>query len=187
MTASWYNLNLPDVGQLNPNWTWPVINDTIPSIIRPSPADILSKEWLKVLQSYSLTLFKLVVFYRPANFCDEIAHVDTRTGSNPGCRAAINFVYGGMGSAMHWYDSSSTARISDNNYGGKFINSGPINTLTEIDSANIAGQPVLVRIDIPHAISAGKTERWCVSIRCSEFEVDWEQVVDNAQSLGLIN
>jgi len=114
------------------------------------------KEWL---DSLGISVTWIEVFYRrPGNYGG--IHSD---GDKGDC-AKINWIYGGKGSGMNWYqviDSKALSRKSN----FTVVNTGyipySVNEVKEVYSAKLTG-PYLLQVGIPHSVFNPHEERYCL-------------------------
>ena len=123
--------------------------------------ELLSDDIVNFFTSNGLAIKFIEVFYRPAGVNSSI-HIDTQ---EPGDYVKLNWVFGGEGSTMCWYDIKENCKgtpqqTSISTYA---IHYSP-DDVTLLHSQTV-GQPTLVQVGIPHSIdNKNLTERFCVSI-----------------------
>lgn len=161
----------------NANWIWDFPGDVI-----------FSNEWLELLSKFDLTVKKAMVFYKPANFINRWAHIDTIGINAPDETVifAMNWVISGLTGDMFWYDIPSGERIVRWTTSHRPYLAWPVSALTKIDHCAINDKLTLVRTDIPHAITVKDESRWCVSVRLHYLENSWQEVVDSMNRKNLL-
>ena len=190
MLKSWYNLNIDVSNSINKDWVF----ENNRYITFPKPDQIFDSNWLAYMKSLHLPINHAVVFYRIKND-DNLgdAHIDLdHKGESILC--GLNWVYGGKGSKMIWYDLPDNFSIKDNirsnepgGKGGLFC-SIPVTDSIKIDERVIDKSPVLVRVDMPHRVEMGSEPRWCVSARITTLPQDnWEDLIKYLLSKNLIS
>jgi hypothetical protein len=193
MNKSWYKLKIDTSNALiNP---WPLI-PKIPNYgiwIQPKES-IFNKEWMDYVESLGLALSsRSMVFYRGPNWNTQYAHLDVEVYKDseneiPLVCYGVNWVLKGEDSSMVWYDMPDKKyEVLYTEAKTPYINF-KIETLNEIDRCNIQLEPVLVRVDIPHSISVGNEERWCISARFKKHirNMSWDSVVELFRSKNLL-
>lgn len=122
---------------------------------------LLNKEIIKLFNGLGLTIFLVEVFYRTPNSSGNI-HSDL---DKPGDYSKLNWIFGGEGSIMNWYNTNS-------NYVSASTNTTAIKSYAlyykdaEVDliHTQVVGQPSLVQVGIPHKVINSNLERLCVSV-----------------------
>jgi hypothetical protein len=124
------------------------------------PAEI-SPHWYELMERNNLILKRVELFYGPPNNPYTLGiHIDNGYGD----RSKINWVFGGAGSVMHWYQP-----LHSHN---KQVQSTPVHsnyTLYEPSEVKLLHSqeivnPSLVQAGIPHNIVNPGHERWCYSM-----------------------
>jgi hypothetical protein len=181
MANCWYRLNINVDNALSNDWVFPPTDDTWNGIgLWPFEKDkIFSNDWLHTMDNLELPITGSILFYREPNLVDDIAHVDLVGENAKTVHLGFNWVFGGKGSEMIWYDRPSN--WSDRNLeltpdGNKFM-AWKISDLVEIDRCSIQNELTLVRVDYPHSIIVGDEERWAISARTSMQEMTWDEAV----------
>jgi hypothetical protein len=190
MSNSWYKLKINNSNALvDP---WPLVNDGKYGIWKIKKEEIFKKEWIDYMASIGLILSNYsMVFYRGPRWTTNYAHLDldnTFESSIPLVHYGINWVLKGAGSSMVWYNTPKEKyKIKYTSANTPYVNF-PVNTLTEIDRCNIELEPVLVRVGIPHSISVGDDERWCISARLKKVpeKMTWDEIVEFMRSKNLL-
>jgi hypothetical protein len=124
--------------------------------------DNVSEEYLSWLDQNDLIMtYPPLIFYTPARReCG--FHID---GDSVTDRAVMNWIVGGQGSEMHWYELAPDAVITK----GEITQAGtPYTRYNEDQVIHLHSQPVLwpslVQTGIPHKITNYCDEpRWCLS------------------------
>jgi hypothetical protein len=122
----------------------------------------INAELVALLDQYNLYLRFAELFYTPANRTSLI-HVDSEPDDYivPNNMAKINYIGGGGGSMMHWYEPIVYKPYEPTNR-NKFISFQP-NEVNLIDSANLTGYNI-AQTGIPHNITTTFEPRFCVSM-----------------------
>ena len=189
MLKSWFNLNIDVSNSLNKDWVF----ETNRYITFAKPYEIFNSNWLEYMESLHLSIEKVIVFYRKKNDDSfENAHIDLGNRGET-LLFALNWVYGGKGSKMIWYDFPDNFSIAGNirsneprGKGGLYC-AVPITDSLKIDEHVIDTSPVLVRVGIPHRVEIGSEPRWCVSVRVTLPQNNWEDLIKDLQSKNLIS
>jgi len=191
MTKCWYRLNLNVDNAISKNWQFPK-NDGFwegLGVWAFTHDKIFNSEWVQYMSEIAIPIKSSVVFYRKPNLIDVNAHVDLlgETNENPKTTYfGFNWVFGGKGSEMIWYDlPKGERRIQVTPAGNKFL-SWPRTDLIEIDRCSIQNVPTLVRIDYPHCVVVEDDERWCISARTSMHDMTWDEAVEHLKSKNII-
>jgi hypothetical protein len=142
---------------------------------------ICDPEWLLYMESIGLPVPYFMIFYRGPNATCPVAHIDiANTDPYIVRNFGINWVYGGAGSNMVWYDLPKE-KIDMLAYtgGGKVpLSAIDLTLLNEIERTAIGEEPTIVRTSIPHSIDMGNDPRWCFSARVNTlYDYDWEEVI----------
>ena len=190
MKKCWYRLNIDVADALSKDWVFPPTDDTWNGIgLWPFEKDkIFNNDWLQHMDDIGVPITGSILFYREPNLIDDVAHVDL-VGENANVvHFGFNWVFGGSGSEMIWYDRPST--WDDRNLeltpdGNKFM-AWKIADLTEVDRCSIQNELTLVRVDYPHSIIVGDEERWAISARTSLQDMSWDEVVSHLKEKNVI-
>lgn len=181
----WYKTNLNSVNALRNDWLIPNLSLKSSDVSNNEQytwdykcEDIFTPQWIEKLKEIGFDLWKVMVFYKPKNFKNNWAHIDTY--SDPPDKiveCGLNWIISNGDSEMHWYSSPSDERIVRWTESNRPYIAWPINELIEIDQCSINHNPVLINTGQPHAIVNENSERWCISVR---FYVDntWDEIVD---------
>ena len=169
---------------VRPEYQWPAFgysNDTW----YVDPTVMFKQDWLDMMATVGLPVRQILMFYRPAWFQHYHAHIDLH-GHDDIEIAALNWVLGGRGSEMRWYD------IPEEPFNRSYTGRGipyiqfPIDNLKEACRSNIGNGLSLVRVDVPHAIFVGDEPRWCISLRGNSKYPSWAEAVEKLQNLNLL-
>lgn len=125
--------------------------------IRPEVVELLSR--------YNLIIRFIELFYTPANRASLI-HIDGEPSAYmiPNNMAKINYIGGGEGSQMHWYQPIVHKQHKPTE-GNKFISFQP-DEVTLVGSGNLTGYNI-AQTGIPHNITTANNSRYCVSMTLS--------------------
>ena len=185
----YYRLNLITEGAFNPNWKWPVPTSDY-GIWDPYATDIFNSDWLKYTKRLGIDFYRALVFYRGPNTTSKEAHVDTRNESFIYVNSAINWVFGGENSTMHWYkmpenpDAANTVKDPKTQVP---YTTFQFKDLEQIDSCQIKNEVTLVKTCVPHSITMGLEPRWCISARVAKpNDLSWDNVVNKMRSNKLL-
>lgn len=179
MTHCWYKLNLDIKNCFIDGYKFPVPKGQF-GIWSPLAADVCNPTWAKYLKSVGLEPFCFMIFYRGAGASTAQAHIDIApTKPLSLTHFAINWVYGGEGSEMVWYEMPETKTKVVYTEANTPYMSWNKPTLKEIERHHIGEEVTIVRTDIPHAINMDKDPRWCFSMRVAFLEnVEWDTAID---------
>lgn len=191
MTKCWYQLNLNVENAISKDWKFPETNGFWGGIgIWSFKQDVIfNSDWVQYMSDIALPIKSSVVFYREPNLVDDEAHVDLLGEIGEGEKKTylgFNWVFGGKGSEMIWYDlPPGEQKIQLTPAGNKFL-CWKISDLVEIDRCSIQNIPTLVRIDYPHCISVGGEARWCISARTGLHDLTWDEAVEHLKTKNII-
>jgi hypothetical protein len=191
MTKCWYQLNLNVENAISKDWKFPKNDGFWGGIgVWAFKQDIIfNSDWVQYMSEIALPIKSSVVFYRKPNLVDDKAHVDLLGEVGEDAKTTylgFNWVFGGKGSEMIWYDLPLGERnIQLTPAGNKFL-SWQISDLVEVDRCSIRNVPTLVRIDYPHSIKVGDEERWCISARTSLDNLTWDEAVEHLKTKNII-
>lgn len=190
----WYSLPKLDVtGALAPGYQLPYIQGQDQQEVHIFPDHIqINPEWREmVYYDYGLKFWHSLLFWRPAHYTDNVAHIDIdlKHKEHKLNAITINWCLGGRQADLIWYHEPETkTRTRYSNALGQVIEkiSWPINELTEATRTSIETIPTMVRTDLPHSVSTAKQARWCFSLRFYPEGMNWQENVDYLQHKGLI-
>lgn len=191
MAKCWYRLNLNVEHAISKDWQFPKIEGLSGGrgIWSFREDKIFNPEWIKYMNDVALPIKSSIVFYREPNLVDIGAHIDLlgEVGEDTTTTyLGFNWVFGGKGSEMIWYDVPPGERnIQITSAGNKFL-AWPLTELAEIDRCPIQNVPTLVRVDHPHSISVGNEARWCISARTSMHDMTWDEAVEHLKTKNII-
>jgi len=122
----------------------------------------ISPEVVELLNQCGLYIRFAELFYTPANR-STLIHIDGEANEylRPGNMAKINYVGGGEGSKMHWYEPTSATPCQHTSK-NKFISFQP-NQVKLISSSSLLGYNI-AQTGIPHNITTANEPRYCVSL-----------------------
>jgi hypothetical protein len=207
----WYELNIGVEDALRSDFTFTPANPIaheIPMYHQFKPTcneDIYNPEWIKYMESIGVPInikATSLVFSRNKHEYDLLAHIDTREDElfdspvddySRYTVSAINIVIGGDESKMIWYDIPENyahhRKVINPNAEHKPAIVWPVQHLKKIDSHTLSQTKLtLVRTNLPHSITNGKTDRYCVSTKFhkSMRHLDWDGIVDHFRKHNLI-
>lgn len=153
----------------------------------PNPSEVINQEWLDYMQSRGSRITSVIAFYRAAGSPSRMAHIDVNAKKYV-TTCAINWVIGGEGSHMSWYDIPDGFSVDSTEItiaAGKTHYLGfEASTLREVSRCEIKGSPVLVRTNIPHQVFVSSHDRWSISMRFGGRYQTWESAVDDFLRTG---
>ena len=126
------------------------------------PREFLNEELIDFFKNRGIHLIRVEVFYTVPRGSN-IIHSDVTT---LGDVAKINWVYGGNGSKMEWYQPNSTYNPEVKSGTPTKTNSPTLNfSKTEVDLVHEqpVQSPSIVQAGCPHNMINGSTERICIS------------------------
>jgi len=121
--------------------------------------DLISEELKNFFTKYKLTPLMVELFYLYPNNSSK-PHIDIE----PGDATKINWVIGGAGSTMNWYEERDNAKpvASITPVATNIIFFEP-RSLKLIERYEIKG-PTVVQTGVPHNVTAYREGRYCISI-----------------------
>lgn len=140
---------------------------------------ILNQTWIDRMQSMSMPVKGLAIFYRRPGYIHPTAHIDLPAGNKGKLGVALNWCVGPDDAEMIWYNMPKDTGNSDQ-IGGQNFMEWPLEILEPISQRVIGNQCTLVRIDIPHNIEMHTHPRWLFSVRLDANVVQcdtWEDQV----------
>jgi hypothetical protein len=191
MTKCWYHLNLNVENAISKDWQFPKDDGFWGGIgVWTFTKDkIFNSDWVQYMSDIALPIKTSVLFYREPNLVDDKAHVDLLGGEGDDVAKTylgFNWVFGGKGSEMIWYDlPPGEKKVNLTPAGSRYL-SWPISELVEIDRCSIQNIPTLVRVEYPHSISVGNESRWCISARTSLHDLTWDEAVEHLKTKNII-
>lgn len=142
--------------------------------------NLFNSEWLTYMSNIGLEVAGTMIFYRTSECVIDTAHIDLPYVATKNISIALNWVLGGEGSYMTWYNRPDTDPIFDGfTTATTRYAAWPQNELTEIDRCYISNSPILVRTDIPHNVIMGTAPRWAISVRLKYKPESWNIIVDH--------
>lgn len=185
MNNCWYDIKLDMSNAINETYVFPLSTLLNVQVKFVQTNVIFNKLWIEYASdTLKVSIKPALVFYRPANYIEDVAHIDM-----DGSKFGLNWVIGGLGSQMSWFENKTDPMIVRYTEGTKLpYKSKKIIDLEEIDRHVILPNNLtLVRVDIPHCIMMGSESRWCVSIRPNFKDTTWEGCTNYIRELGLLN
>jgi hypothetical protein len=156
----------------------------------PLATDIFTKDWLDYTSGLGLNFHRALLFYRGPNTTSREAHVDTRGSTYNFVNFALNWVIGGEGSKMNWYDMPKDPAVATTVKDPKTqvpYTTFQFKDLEYIESCEIKNEVTLVRTNVPHSITMGNEPRWCISARVNRYrDQSWDKVVEKMRSSNLL-
>ena len=184
--------HIPSGRAILPGWTFPKI--TADSLIIFPDIVPLDHDWCThMINTYALRPWYTVLFYRPARFYDNVAHVDMVPWDRTQILDAIviNWVWGGRGSDMVWYELPSTpSEVTrwERSTGEVIYQGWPVEDLVEQDRVCIGRTPTLTRVDVPHSVDMADQARWGLSIRFHpQGHRSWDELVEDFHQRGWLD
>ncbi len=122
----------------------------------------LHTEFIELLESKGIIPSHIESFYSPEKFIMGIHKDDADSGDDI---TKINFIWGGIGSLMHWYDikDSSVPVYSSKTDIGTVVNFYPDENYTLVSSLPVHS-PSLVQVGKFHNITNPNEKRLCISV-----------------------
>lgn len=178
MDNNWYDINIDVSDALKPDWKFPEIKNKTDQVWRYHYTDILNPDW--VARTEALLGFKwgvVMVFWKTKWWAPNYAHIDLYDAGGAS-QFGLNFIVGGAGSEMRWYQPPEEIIESPRTAAGTRHCLLPIKELKHIDSYTVGTNKLsLVRVGIPHEIYTGSEERWCISLRTRHpIGTTWEYI-----------
>lgn len=171
------------------DWVFPNVYNSQRFLTAVSTAqEIFKPEWITDLENRGLRLKTVRLFYRRKGFNDPNAHIDHFVDGNGLFALAnfgINFVLGGEGSEMIWYELPKHLYPAV----GELFDESPDNWQRfncdwkpkilgpELGRAIIDEQATLVNVTVPHQIKMSDKPRWCISVRPMHSDWTYEDVL----------
>lgn len=177
----WYNLKL-DKPVFKKGWVRPTPTESS-HIWVDEANNVYDKQWLIYAQKeLGLPLGMNLIFYNDPTVDRPHGHVDVSINKFKDVatqHCAINWIEGGAGSEMVWYEPKPDAEEIKLCYteAGVPFKQWPLSSLEETQSTHLTGV-TLVRTDVPHNIIMGNEERWAYSVRPRwDVNHEWELIV----------
>lgn len=125
--------------------------------------DLVSDQFRSFFNGFGVKVFMVELFHsRPYN--NTAPHIDISRGD----AVKINWVFGGVGSTMNWYEelpwSKTTDMLSDASTNVILVNRQHVKLL---ERYSLQG-PTVVQTGIPHNITTYKDQRYCVNVSITE-------------------
>lgn len=198
----WRNLNISTHGAIKEDFKFPIPQKGHGVHWKYSPDQVFTSEWYlnfkdKVKFDGDPTI---ILFYCEKNRTNDYAHIDINEKHNPVTMvpSAFNWVVGGEGSHMVWYDQygfteealwygpvSDTWKDTEPERHAPQAAIWKVNTLNEIARLTVPTDYItLVNTGIAHRIELGPEDRWCFSIRPPFKDSDnWESYINMASGV----
>jgi len=195
----WRNLDIPTRGAIKEHFKFPTLQQGHGVHWKYSPEQVFSMEWYtnfrdKVKFDGDPTV---ILFGCEKNQTNDYAHIDINETHKPVTMvpSAFNWVVGGSGSHMVWYDQygvteealwhgpvSNTWTATDPRRHAPQAAIWKASTLTELTRLQVPTDHItLVNTGIAHRIELGAEDRWCFSIRPPFKDSDnWESYINMA-------
>lgn len=188
MTQCWHHLNLDTTNAIRKDWKFPDPQYNVYGVWFLWAWDVFEPKWLQAATKLGLEFSSLMLFYRGPYMSTRGAHIDiVETDPLEIGTYAVNWIIGGRGSEMVWYNLPSGELPISYTSAKTAYTYWPTETLTEIDRCAIATQPTLVKIGMPHSIEMGPEERWCISARPRlKTKMEWGELLDHLRKLNLL-
>ena len=126
----------------------------------------LNLELITLLKNHGIEITYAESFYSPPGLVQQI-HTDEFGGDY----VKINFIYGGIGSQMHWYQIKKTAEsqvIKKTSTNTNYISWSP--DQVDLVESNSLNYPGLVQAGCPHNITNKDQHRLCITVvLCDEI------------------
>jgi len=178
MENNWYNINVDVSEAIKTGWKFPEIKNKTDQVWRFHSSDILDPDW--VSRTQKLLGFEwdvVMVFWKTKWWAPKLAHIDMYDAGGA-AQFGLNFIIGGAGSEMRWYQPPAEIVESPRTPAGTRHCLLPIKDLTQIDCYPVGNDKLtLVRVGIPHEIFTGAQDRWCISLRTRHpIGTTWEYI-----------
>lgn len=148
------------------------------------PKDVLDQNFVDFFNQRNIRLLAVEVFYTVPHGSN-IIHSDVIPLDDV---AKINWVYGGIGSVMEWYQVNSnykTDTLADR-AAATIANSPTIRFLKEevdLIHSQFVECPSIVQVGCPHNMRNGTTERFCISTIFENTKTNKRVTIDEAKEL----
>lgn len=197
---NWYRTNIDFTGALSEHGKEYLQNlvdhEDIPVVDKrfvDEDPGVLNSEWIEYFNNLTgLTLNHVYVVARPPNFeCPNI-HIDSSNSPNNKTDFifAFNWVHGVDDSKMAWYKLDGQTLIQTKRYNvvGSRFSLEDMETFEEVEADIIGNSNLMsfVRVDIPHDIISGNNARVVFSLRVSEENITWDDIVERMKDRGVI-
>jgi hypothetical protein len=187
MNNSWYDTKIsPPI--FNLEWVFPKPNNVNNGVWRLENEIVFDKDWLNCIKELDISLSKYaMVFYRPANFNTNYAHIDINVDDTTKSTVlGLNWIIGGEDSEMVWYElPNDNKNLSYTVANTPYVN-WKMGELKEVDRCRIHSKLTLVRVDVPHGIIMRNSPRWAFSLRLSGNKKNWDEAVSFFKSKNLL-
>jgi hypothetical protein len=139
--------------------------------------DIINPDLIKLFYSKGLLLTFVESFYTPKITRSPI-HEDGEENNDV---LKLNWVYGGEGSTMNWYEPIENPVWKKTVLGGdyKFYDPDKVRLI----HSQAVGKPSLLQVGIPHNVTTGDANRFCVSI--VPFDISSKKYITFNQGIEL--
>ena len=188
----WYRLDINTADAIKKDFKFAVPNNPLGIWYYPA-VDIFNTSWLQYIKNKGILVKSAMVFYRAPYANAPTAHIDLARPTPDSDQISVsnfglNWVIGGAGSKMIWYDDSlldkSIVKFTKSN--NPFME-WPLQELTEVDQVQVGSALTLVKVNTPHTILMKDDPRWCISARTTiKDNISWENIVEYMRSKNLI-
>jgi hypothetical protein len=183
----WYRLNIDTVDAIKKDFKFVAPNKPLGVWHYPA-VDIFNASWLQYIKNKGISVKSAMVFYRAPYANAPTAHIDLARPSATSDQISVsnfglNWVIGGAGSKMVWYDDTSLDKsvVKFTESSNPFMD-WPLQELIEIGSAL-----TLVNVNTPHTVLMKDEPRWCISARTNiKDNISWEDIIKYMQSKNLL-
>jgi hypothetical protein len=184
MNHCWYKLNIDISNALRSDWKFESQRNDMKQF---ASSDVFNDSWLQQLKYNNLQIDSTIVHFKQRFFRDVEAHIDTSNNGKKNSCFGFNWVIGGKGSKMIWYNmQENNPGITYTTPAGTPYVAWPIKSLTEIDGCEIQSEPVLIRVDVPHSIIVGDDPRLSISARTNINFMSWSEIVNYLRKKNLL-
>ena len=130
-----------------------------------SHTECMSTDVIDIFEQLDLSISFVEVFYSKP-FLNSNIHVDGAGGDY----TKVNWIFGGVDSSMNWYRAKQSHIITEKPRFPRIVTSIGTNTTSYHESeveylfTEKITRPSLVQVGIPHNITNGEQDRWCISV-----------------------
>jgi hypothetical protein len=196
-SCSWYRINLDVTAALRPEFI-EFCSQQPPDLHLFQPSNAFTDQWqADVSQRCDIEFFNVLVFSRDSSESEATAHIDSL---DIPLISAINWCIGPDHRPMQWWRVPPVIKrpFVDTGYNWRTSDQGALtrNRVDPVESTEnlthqqwycselelrdqclIGNQPTLVRVDQPHSIALGPSDRVCVSARFRPLNRSWVDTV----------
>lgn len=162
--------------------TYNINDESKPQMWLENPKDILSDNFLQILDFFYIPCVVCILFFKPKNFVERFAHIDLQT-SDLVQTHAFNILTQGTNSTMSWYEKKN---FNDGVWDRPLTKQKTPHLSYKVDDCNLKfscqlplNKLLLVNTSILHAINVSHESRLCISLRTGLVFPTWTDVTSH--------